>query len=153
MTKKILILASILVVALAVVFSLNQNNKKEEATETSDNVSIQQPAATEQKEQSIITYTKSGFSPDSLEVKVGTKVTFKNLSSGLMWVASHDHPSHKIYPNSDIKKCNSAEANAIFDQCKTAKSGEEWSFTFNETGTWEYHNHVESGHSGEIIVK
>jgi plastocyanin len=34
---------------------------------------------------SVVTYSATGFSPNSLTVKAGTTVTFKNDTSGSMW--------------------------------------------------------------------
>lgn len=68
-----------------------------------------------------------------------------------MWTASAVHPTHTIYPGSGISKCGTVEG--IFDSCEEVGVNEEWSFTFDELGTWIYHNHLQSSHFGRIIVK
>jgi len=82
-----------------------------------------------------ITYNESGFSPNSLTVKVGTTVTFTNQGTGSMWVASNPHPTHTDLPEFDEK---SSAAN--------------YSFTFTKAGTWGFHNHKNPGQGGTIIV-
>ena len=103
--------------------------------------------------ENIITYTDSGFSPSSLTIEVGDTVTFKNNSSRLNWPATAVHPTHRVYPGSDIKKCNSAAEGAMFDACGAVASGGEWQFTFGETGSWGYHDHLRISNTGRIIVK
>ncbi|MBI2632509.1 hypothetical protein HYW75_05885 [Candidatus Pacearchaeota archaeon] len=95
----------------------------------------------------------SGFSPSSLEINAGDSVTWVNKDSSEHWPASAMHPTHTVYPGSDIKKCGTAEQSKIFDACNGLSEGESWSFTFNEKGSWNYHDHLFSGRFGKIIVK
>lgn len=101
----------------------------------------------------VIAYIDSGFSPSSLIVKKGEVVTFENKSSRNMWVASAMHPSHRIYPDTDIQKCGKGEAENMFDACKGFAPGTSWSFVFNEVGTWKYHNHIDAKNFGSITVE
>ena len=100
-----------------------------------------------------IVYTSSGYSPSVLTVSVGTNVTFENQAAASMWPATYSHPTHKIYPGSNINKCGSSEANTIFDACAGIQNGGEWSFVFTQQGTWEYHDHLKPGRTGTIIVE
>jgi len=86
-----------------------------------------------------VTYGANGFSPATLTVKKGTTVTFKNTSSRAMWVASDPHPQHNRMP--------------AFDAEKGIPSGESYTFTFNEAGSWGYHNHLNAGDKGTIVVQ
>lgn len=94
-----------------------------------------------------VTYTDSGYSPKSITVQAGTKVTFVNNSSGAMWTASDPHPVHTTYPVSGgcIK--------SAFDECKADQPGSSWSFTFDKVGTWGYHNHRSPTTKGTVIVE
>lgn len=93
-----------------------------------------------------------GFSPRLLEVQVGQKVIFENaMKSGGVWPASDVHPTHRLYPGSDIGKCGTNVD--IFDACRGLESGESWSFVFNEKGEWGYHDHLSSKYTGTIVVK
>ncbi|MBI4085459.1 MAG: hypothetical protein HY432_03080 [Candidatus Liptonbacteria bacterium] len=117
-------------------------------TPTQSQTSTATPASTEQ----IITYTDSGFSPKEMTVKKGTKVTYKNDSSAAMWPASAMHPTHTVYPGSNIQKCGTSEESMIFDACQGIQPGGSWSFTFNEVGSWGYHDHLKSTNFGKVIV-
>lgn len=101
----------------------------------------------------VVEITSSGFSPRSLTMSQGVAVTFINRGSALSWPASAVHPTHKIYPGSDINKCATLEEKNIFDACKGLKQGESYSFTFNEKGSWRYHDHLNPSSTGVIIVE
>ena len=85
-----------------------------------------------------IAYTSSGFSPGSVTVKKGSKVTFQNNSSGNFQPASAPHPAHTDYAGFDPKKAISA--------------GQTWTFTFDKVGTWKYHDHLNPTRFGTVIV-
>ncbi|MEK6900589.1 MAG: cupredoxin domain-containing protein [Nanoarchaeota archaeon] len=98
-----------------------------------------------------IKITADGFQPKTLEVKAGTTVTFVNEDTAKHWPASAMHPTHTIYPGSGIEKCGTEEA--IFDACKGLGQGESFSFTFNEIGSWKYHDHLSVSSTGTIVVE
>jgi plastocyanin len=100
-----------------------------------------------------IEITSSGFSPSTLTVTTGDTVTFTNRDSSPHWPASNVHPTHTVYPGSGITKCGTAEESGIFDACRGLAQGESWSFTFNEKGTWSYHDHLHPSLGGKIIVQ
>jgi len=77
---------------------------------------------------------------------------FKNESANPTWPASAMHPTHTVYPGSDIQKCGTPEAGKIFDACRGLNTGETWSFQFNEVGKWNFHDHLNAGKFGSIIV-
>ncbi|OHA25032.1 MAG: hypothetical protein A3D52_00625 [Candidatus Taylorbacteria bacterium RIFCSPHIGHO2_02_FULL_44_36] len=93
------------------------------------------------------TNTNSGYSPSILTVKKGETVTFKNQSSQSMWTASAVHPTHRAYPTSG--GC----LGSTFDACAGVQSGNSWSFKFDISGTWKYHNHLNPGDTGTIVVE
>lgn len=86
-----------------------------------------------------VTYSDSGFSPQVLTVEQGMTVTFVNRSSRGMWVASVVHPTHEVLPG--------------FDQLSAGGNGTSYSYSFERTGEWKYHNHVFPGDTGTIIVE
>ena len=96
--------------------------------------------------------TSSGFSPSNLEINAGDSVTWVNKDSAEHWPASAMHPTHTVYPGSDIAKCGTAEETKIFDACKGLSQGESWIFVFDEKGSWNYHDHLVSGRFGKVIV-
>ncbi|OHA27081.1 MAG: hypothetical protein A3C06_01110 [Candidatus Taylorbacteria bacterium RIFCSPHIGHO2_02_FULL_46_13] len=111
------------------------------------------PATSEMIKTEMITYTDDGFSPSLVTIKVGDTVEFKNASSVDFWPASAMHPTHTVYPGSDIKKCDTSAEAGIFDACKNYAPGASWSFTFTNKGTWAYHNHLNSRQFGKITVE
>lgn len=102
---------------------------------------------TPKAEEKIITYTDTGYSPSSLQIKVGDTVIFKNESSQSMWTASAMHPSHESYPTTG--GC----LGSTFDACKGIQPGDKWSFKFDIAGNWKYHDHLNPKNFGAIIVQ
>ena len=99
------------------------------------------------KEEKIITYTDTGYSPSSLEIETGDIVIFKNNSSQSMWPASAMHPAHNEYPTTG--GC----LGSTFDACKGVQPGDSWSFKFDISGTWKYHDHLSPKNFGAITVQ
>lgn len=99
----------------------------------------------------VVTYTaKGGFSPTTTVIMKGDTVTFTAEDETSMWVGSADHPSHTKYDTTDLKTHCAEGATPSFDQCKTGAS---YSFTFDKSGTFNYHNHVGAPQKGTIIVQ
>jgi plastocyanin len=94
-----------------------------------------------------ITYTDEGFSPSMVTVKKGTKVTFTNASSKLFWPASGPHPEHTGYPEKG--SCGGS----AFDACTALGPGKSWSLVFSVPGEWKYHDHVNAGKRGTVVVE
>lgn len=99
----------------------------------------QTPTSTSTKENLVVNYTDSGFSPKTITIKKGQTVTFVNQSSSDMWVASNPHPVHTDYPG--------------FDEKASVGNGGSWSFTFNKVGQWGYHNHKNPSSGGTVVVE
>jgi len=96
--------------------------------------------------ENVVTYTDSGYSPATLKIKKGETVIFKNQSSQSMWTASAIHPTHRVYPTTG--GC----LGSTFDACTGVQPGLSWSFKFDISGTWKYHNHLGPSDTGMIIV-
>ncbi len=96
--------------------------------------------------------TSSGFSPKELSINKGDTVTWVNSDTAEHWPASAMHPTHTVYPGSNIEKCGTSEEPNLFDSCRGIPSGESYSFTFNEVGSWGYHDHIVNGLYGKIVV-
>ncbi|MDP3697997.1 MAG: hypothetical protein Q8R47_00265 [Nanoarchaeota archaeon] len=153
--KKVLFIISILAtLTLLIACSPAENIPKIEPA--ADEKQIMQPedSTLEEKVASAehqIAITADGFSPKTITVKAGDMITFFNEDSNQHWPASAMHPTHTLYPGSDIKKCGSGEQ--IFDACKGLEQGESFSFTFNEKGSWKYHDHLGISSTGTIVVE
>ncbi len=105
-----------------------------------------QPSA-EAQQAHLVTYSDSGFSPSVVTIKKGEAVTFMNASGSEMWPASAIHPTHSAYPTTG--GC----LGSTFDACRGIEKGMSWSFVFDATGTWGYHNHLNPKATGKIIVQ
>lgn len=98
----------------------------------------------------VVTLTDKGFSPERVTVTAGESVTFVNQSAGGMWVASDPHPTHDGYSGtSGAAHCPDIDGVA-FDECTV---GDHYTFTFDKTGSWGYHNHVATREHGTVVVK
>lgn len=100
-----------------------------------------------------VTYTDSGFSPKTVDIAVGTSVTFVNNSSHRMWVASNNHPSHTLYDGTNLQQHCSNGTSTSFDECTAVSAGASYSYTFAKAGTFPYHNHTQANDNGTVVVK
>lgn len=89
-------------------------------------------------EEAEINLTKGGFTPQTLTVKAGTKVTWINESGGVAAVNSVNHPTHQVYPLLNLGEF---------------EDGENLSLIFNTPGTYRYHNHLDATVFGSVIVE
>lgn len=99
-----------------------------------------------------IIITDNDFSPDFIRIPIGTKVKWVNKGSKLHWPASDLHPTHTRYPGSGIVKCGTSEEKNILDSCQGLKNGEEYSFTFDKSGAWTLHDHLNPAFSMIVEV-
>jgi plastocyanin len=104
-------------------------------------------------ESNVIEMSSSGFSPKTLEVFLGETVVFNNVGDRNHWPASDVHPTHTVYPNSNIKKCGTSVELTLFDSCGGVPPSGSYSFTFNERGNWRYHDHLRANLKGTVIVR
>lgn len=171
MNKKLWILVLVAVVAIGGWFVFKNSGNEAIAPDNTENVeeqvSADEPAneaATDTNEDTsagdeipvegtVVVYTDGGFEPNSVGVAPGEAVTFVNNSSRSFWPASAVHPTHKAYPGSDIAKCNTDEADSLFDACGSIPPGSSYTFTFDEVGTWNYHNHLRANMTGTVVVQ
>jgi plastocyanin len=87
----------------------------------------------------VVTRSKEGYTPKEVTIKKGETVLFKNESGEYHWPASDLHPTHAIY--------------SAFDPLRPVKNGEDWSFTFDQVGTWKYHDHIRANKVGTVVVQ
>lgn len=134
-----------------------QNNyapPQQPPTESGQNTNVQpppQPPTTPTTH--TVKITASGFEPKSITISSGDTVTWMNEGSSESWPASAVHPTHTVYPNSDIKKCGTSEKQNIFDACMGIKTGQTYSFKFTEKGSWNYHDHLKPSFWGTVVVE
>lgn len=100
----------------------------------------------------VVHYTASGFSPKTVTIKAGQKVTFVDDTASPMWVASAEHPTHTAYDGSDrAAHCSGSYTGATpFDQCQ---AGTTYTFVFGKAGSFAYHNHMAAQFTGTVVVQ
>lgn len=113
----------------------------------------QAPSPISERQSNTVIYTDLGYSPNPITIKKGQTVVWKNESSKKMWTASAMHPTHKIYPGTDIALCGMPTFAPMFDSCNGISFSQSWSFKFVSVGTWKYHNHMNPTHYGTVIVE
>ena len=152
MSKNIyIIIGGVIIVVLGGFLFLQSSNTPEQSAPEASSLS---PSENGEGQSSVtVTYTNSGYSPREVTMAQGGTVTFVNESSRTMWPATVIHPTHTIYPGSSIQKCGTPEKPRIFDACEGITQGASWSFTFQEQGSWGYHDHLKISNTGKIIVK
>ncbi len=107
--------------------------------ESEDVVSDERPTSEGAGEVVFVSMGDASYEPNQLTVKAGTTVTFVNDGQALHWPASDVHPTHQALPEFDAKR--------------GLVTGETYSFTFTEIGTWTMHDHLFPNIVGEIVVE
>jgi plastocyanin len=145
-TAAMLVVAAAVLAAGCTTFTQNEQSSEDRSGDTSE--PAQQPA----REEATIYFTSSGFQPADVTVEQGGTVTWINNASRSMWVGSNDHPVHTKYSGtSRSQHCEDGDqTSAAFDQCST---GDRFSFTFEKTGEWGYHNHQPFVPGGTVTVR
>lgn len=152
----------ILVVGFLVFYFVNKDDNSDATTNT-ENIGANIANEAVLGAGNVIHITDDGFSPKEVTIKKGETITWKNDGTKASWPASAMHPTHTVYPEADYeaegsymgsKACVSeGEAkDGAFDPCKGIEPGQEWSFTFNQTGSWGFHDHLNARHTGKITV-
>ena len=142
------LLALVVVAGIARFFFLS-NTAAPTAPPVSEQPSDMQSAA----ESAEVIAENGAFGPQTVTVRKGGSVAWINKGTAPIWPASAMHPTHTVYPGSDIGKCGTAEKDTIFDACRGIPAGQSYTFTFSNAGTWRYHNHLNPSMTGSVIVK
>lgn len=149
MNNKVVIGIVVVVVAVLAIFLLSKSGSLYSPSQTQTSTRTPQPSITSTtqqqsptnevtKEQNVITLTQAGFSPSTLTVKAGTKISWINNSGSGLSVNSNPHPIHTNYSPLNI--------GAIGD-------GQSKSLIFDKPGTYGYHNHLNPSQTGTIVVQ
>ncbi len=88
--------------------------------------------------QSTVELSANGFSPEILNIKTGTEVIWKNNSGNDATINSDPHPIHTNYQPLNLGRFS---------------DGETRSLTFDQPGTYGYHNHLDPAKTGKIVVE
>lgn len=137
MNSKILILV-VAVVVIGGYLLLNKSNTQT-VQQQPQAQSTTQPATQETTAQgSTVMVTNSGFDPQVLTIKAGTKVIWTNKSGASVTVNSDVHPTHLLYPFLNLGEFN---------------DGSSVSVVVEKAGTYTYHNHLNPSQTGKIIAQ
>ena len=102
----------------------------------------------------IISYTNSGFEPQTITIRASTTVEWVNTSDKLMWVASDPHPSHTNLPGFDERGVQGNDAvRSTIPIAYAHTHANPYKYTFLKAGKWSYHNHLVPNDRGIVIVE
>ena len=94
--------------------------------------------ATTNEEKNVVTIGDTGFLPQSITFKVGETVTWVNTDTANHTVYSASHPAHTTYPPLNLG---------------VVKPGTKASLSFPKSGTYKYHDHLNSSLTGTVTVQ
>ncbi len=139
MNGRIFAAGAVIVVALGILFfTLNSNPGSTPATLVSP-MAAQAPASSSPSVNEVtVQVTASGFVPQTLTVKAGTKVTWVNQSGQAISINSNPHPIHTDYPPLNLGRVD---------------DGGSVSLVFDKAGTYGYHNHLNPSQTGMVVVE
>ncbi len=86
-----------------------------------------------------IRLTESGFIPQETTINKGETIKFSTELKTQFWPASDLHPTHGLYPE--------------FDPQQPIEPNSTWSFKFEKTGTFRFHDHLQPFYRGTINVR
>lgn len=146
-SKNILGIVALILIAI-VGFATTQSKNTQTAQSPTDMQSTPTQAETlspstssgsmmEKSGETHVTLSTSGFTPETIMIKTGTKVVWTNKSGDQATVDSDFHPTHRSYPALNLGRFN---------------DGETLSLTFGKAGTYNYHDHLNPSWSGTVIV-
>lgn len=151
MNNKVWLAIAALLVVLGVWYFSTQTQKTQAPTSTPTVVQISptqvetmKKEATPEEEGKMVTkekkvnLTASGFNPQTITVKVATKVVWENKSGTTATVNSAVHPTHQVYPPLNLG---------------SFEDGEVMSLAFDKPGTYKYHNHLNPSQVGTVVVE
>jgi plastocyanin len=90
------------------------------------------------------------FKPASLEVPVGTEVTWTSFDAGVVHTATSGEVGEGGVPG--VSDAKPAKPDGVFDG-PLEDAGATYSFTFEEPGTYAYFCAVHPSMTGEIVVR
>lgn len=85
-----------------------------------------------------VSITKDAFEPATIKIKKGTQVTWTNKDSLSHQVASGPHPTHTNLDG--------------FDSLEGLKLDDSYSFIFDESGEFRYHDHLNPSRLKGVVV-
>jgi len=135
MMPKLILLIIVVLVVVGVVYALTRPKSK--TTSNSSNTTSQSAG---QNQTADVSITANGFVPATIQVKVGTQITWTNDDTAKHQVAADPYPKDDSIPN--------------FDSSVVLEPKDTTSSTFETPGTYTYHDELNPlTLKGTIIVK
>ncbi|MBI2031391.1 MAG: cupredoxin domain-containing protein [Candidatus Levybacteria bacterium] len=141
------IIVVLLIAGVVIVVGGSFFNKKT-SPESNTNTSTQQQTQQQPKAGEITTVnnekimtinaTDSGFEPNKVTIKTGTRVLWTSSSDKTVAIASDDHPTHQKYPPLNL---------GGFEK------GSSVQLVFDKPGTYTYHDHLNPNNKGTVVVE
>ncbi|MFB6225516.1 MAG: hypothetical protein ABEI13_03610, partial [Candidatus Paceibacteria bacterium] len=128
------------------------SSNERRGTDSSQSEKTSSPSELASDVAATVRYQNGEFTPQTVTVQSGDTVKFINQGDGEMWVGSDEHPTHTQYDGTTLSEhCQDGDATSrVFDQCSTGRT---YTFTFEKSGEWDYHNHVNASAGGTVIVE
>lgn len=137
MNKNIFIAAIVILVLIGGVALLKIYN-----TPTTEPTTSSSSTNTEVKEEVIITYTETGFSPSEAILKNGGRITWVNKSNKEVKIGANPHPIH-----TGNREVSGGEFTLDL------KPADQKTVVVSKVGAFGYHNHLNAAEGGTIVVK
>ena len=141
MNKFLTLVVAFIVIVGAIFFlrgnTINQTTSIPAISTTPSATGTATPSGQQTATEAAVTLTVTGFNPQAITVKVGTKVVWTNKSGQSATVNSDPHPIHTAYPPLNL---------GGFDDGGTV------SLVFDKAGTYGYHNHLDASQKGTVVV-
>lgn len=139
MGKFLIVIIAIAVIAGVVVLGTKKSSYQAPVQQGSQSQqAVTSPAQEQKQNEAIVTVTASGFAPQTLTIKAGTKVVWMNKSGTAVTVNSAVHPTHLVYPPLNLGEFG---------------DGSSVQLVFDKPGTYKYHNHLNPSQTGTIVVE
>lgn len=139
----ILIIGGVILIGAMLLFTVAFQNQSKQPKGTTPQISPQSQQQTPPSQLPVsaeVTITKDSFVPQAIQVKKNTQITFTNTDSKPHWIASDPHPMHNSLTG--------------FDSKKALGKNDSFSFLFEKSGTFTYHDHLNPFIlQGTVIVK
>lgn len=125
-------------------YNYNQPGQPQTQSTTNQQTSptTTQTPETTQQAQITITYSSTGFSPSTVTVKSGGKITWVNKSGKQVQIGANPHPIH-----TGNREVSGGEFTL------NLQPGEEKTVVVSKVGTFGYHNHLRPSEEGTIVVE
>lgn len=138
MNNKFLLIIAVIVVLLGGFFLLSNKTKNNQITQNQTTQQTVKKSTPTVVQSTTVTVINSGFNPQVLTIKAGTRIIWINESGASVTVNSDVHPTNLLYPFLNLGEFN---------------DGASVSIVVEKPGTYTYHNHLNPSQTGKIVAE